>query len=521
MQVLSKKSILKKTAQIGGSTLLSRALGLIREVFWGRYLIIGSATADAFATAFKIPNSLRKIFAEGALSASFIPTITSIIKKGDKKEADSLMSVSFLAFEGCLLFICFLVFLFPRPFIWMTAPGFSLGQMNMTAPFLRIMIFFILFLSSSSLLTGALQAVNHFTVPALASVVLNIVVIIAAILGIWLNLPINFLCYAILFGGFLSFLLHLFVYFRLGFNFGEINDKSWQDLKILLKRFFPIFFSMSVVEISLFLDTGFASYLPTGSISLIYFAHRFMGIPLGVFATSFSTVLLPHFSRISLYAPKRLSFYLLESTKFIFWVTIPATILMIFFADKVFITLFLSKNFTMSSVIEAKNILIAFLFALFFLSLNKILLNVFYSLGDSVIPTVVSIIALGINFIMNWLFLVPFGTVGLAAATTISSMAQTVIMGLFLIKKYNFTFYPTYLIKFIYKYLAQLIIVFTGFFSIYKLCVFVIENYLLSLSHFLLITVGFWLWVGPLCLLLFFVLYKTKKIFGIKIYFLE
>lgn len=495
MQVLDKKSILKKTVQIGGSTLLSRALGLIRETLLGRYLVIGSAVADSFATAFKIPNSLRKIFAEGALSASFIPTITSLIKKNEHKEANSLMSASFLVFEGCLLFICFLVFLFPQYVIWITSPGFSIDQIKLTSPFLKIMIFFILFLSSSSLLTGALQAVHHFTVPAFASVLLNIVFIAAALLGIWFNLPINFLCYSILIGGLLSFLLHLYVYFELGFNFGKINSKSWHDLKILLKRFFPIFFSMSVVEISLFLDTGFASYLPTGSISLIYFAHRFMGIPLGVFATSFSTVLLPHFSRISLYAPKRLSFYLLESTKFIFWVTIPATILMTFFADKVFITLFLSKSFTMASVMEAKNILIAFLVALFFLSLNKILLNIFYSLGDSSIPTVVSIFALGVNFVMNWIFLSPFGTVGLAAATTISSIVQTFMMTAFLITKYKFTFYPSYLFKFIYKYLAQLALMFSLFFVVYKLCVLLIENYFAPFSHFLLMTIGFWLWV--------------------------
>lgn len=520
MQILTKKSIVRKTLQVGSSTLLSRVFGLVRETLIARYLGVG-AIADAFFTAYKIPNSLRKIFAEGALSAAFIPRIVGLVKKGERQQANSLMSLSFLVFEGILLLLCLLIFFNTEFVVWLTAPGFSAEQISYTIPFLKILIFFILFLSCSALLTAALQAVHHFFIPAFAPVILNVVFITALVLGISYNLPVTYFCYAILFGGFLQLLLHIYMYFKLGFNFGKIDSLAWQNFKGLLTKFFPVLFSMSVMEINLFLDMLLASYLPTGSVSLIHYGSRFMGIPLGVFATAFSTILLPHFSRISMYAPKRLSFYLLESTKLIFWVTVPASILMSFFADKIFITLFMSEKFTMDKVIEAKYILIVFLSGLFFFSLNKILLNIYYSLHDTLVPTVVSIIATIINLILNLILMQWFYAAGLAMATVISGAIQTYFFMIILLKKYNFTIYPRYLLNFLYCYIIQLFVTLGLFFVMYFGLNKFIQSLSAPLSNFLLMKLGFWLWVGPLCGLVFLALYKFRKFFGVKLYFLE
>ncbi len=520
-KVLTKKSIIQKTVQVGSSTFLSRILGLIREVALGRYLPLG-IVSDAFFTAFKIPNMLRKIFAEGALSAVFIPTIVGLEKKGERNQANSLMTLSFLIFEGSLLLFCTLAFLFADKIIAVTTPGFGAEQVAATLPLFKILIFFIIFLSSSSLLTGALQSVYHFFIPAFSPVLLNIIFISAAILGTYYNLPVEYLCYAILFGGFIQFLSHLYMYFKLNFGFGAINIVSWQNFNDLLKRFFPILFSMSLMEIILFLDESLASYLPIGSITLIYYGHRFMGIPLGVFASAFSTILFPHFSRISTYAPKRLSFYLFESTKFIFWVTIPVTILMIFFANKIFITLFLSDKFPMSKVPEAANILTAFVLGLFFFSLNKILTNIYYSVKNTFTPTMISVISGLINLTLNFILMRWFFATGLAVAMTISlGLIQTTLLLYILVRKYNFNIYPKHFIKFLYKYLIQLFTALTGFFSVYYLLNKMIQTAPATLAKFLLVKVGFWLWVGPLTILFFIVLYKLNKIFGIKLYFLD
>lgn len=522
MNTLNKKSILQKTAQVGGSTLISRILGLIREAFLAHYLPLG-AISDAFFSAYKIPNSLRKIFAEGALSAVFIPTIVGLEKSGDRKAVNSLMSLSFLVFEGFLLLLCLLIFAKADFVVWLTTPGFSAEQVEFTEPLLRILIFFILFLSSSSLMAGALQSVHHFWIPAFGPVLLNVVFIAGIALGIWFNLPVTFLCLVIVFGGFLQFVLHLYMYLKLNFSFDKIDANSVKNLKGLLKRFLPVLFSTSIMEIILFVDEGLASYLPAGSISLIYYANRFMGIPLGVFATAFSTILLPHFSRISTYAPSRLSFYLLESTKLIFWVTVPVTILMSFFADKIFITLFLSDKFPMSRVPEAKYILIAFVTGLFFFSINKILVNVYYALKDTFVPMVVSVTVTVVNLILNFILMRYFQATGLAVAMTVSlGLLQTILLSLILFRKHKLTIYPKYFMNFLFRFAIQLVITMIGFFIAYNTLNYLIaNNFSVSVANFFTNKIGFWLWVGPLSLLMFYLLYRFKKLFGVQLYFLD
>jgi len=547
--VLHKKSILKKTIEVGGFTLMSRFLGIIREVLTVKYFGAG-AMSDAFFTAYKIPNSLRKIFAEGALSAAFIPTLVNVIQK-DKRQVNSLMTLSFLVFQGFLLSICCFVFFktelvlrlivpgwfvggevacqFALPFIGkgcvLPAAWFGLGQpiaqVAAAASFLKILIAFIVFISSSALLAGALQAVNHFLIPAIAPVLLNIVFITGLIVCYVKNLSPEYLCYFILLGGLLQFCAHLGVYFYYSFSFASIDRAAWNNFKQVFKKFVPCLLSMSIMEISLFIDTSFASYLSKGSISLIYYANRFMGIPLGVFAVAFSTILLPHFSRVGSYAPKRLSFYLLESAKFVFWVTIPVTLIMGFFAEKIFLTIFLSKKFTMAQVVEAHTILIAFLAGLFFFSLNKILLNMYYALHNTRIPAIISFVATGLNVVMNAILIGRFQAMGLALATTISAMVQTILFVVLLNKKFKFKFYVWNFIGFVGRYVFQLMVILPPCWLLYYIVEIYIKQLPDTFSHFLIAGLGFWLWVGPICGLAFLLLFFLRNLFKVRLYFLD
>src|SRR5258708_10735980 len=164
--MLSQKTILKKTIQVGSSTLLSRFFGIVREILMVRYLGAGGLS-DAFLTAYKFPNSLRKIFAEGALSAAFIPTVVQTLKHGDKNAIAGLMSLAFLVFEGTVLALCALIMKHAEQVIGFIAPGFSEQQIIQTIPMVHILMPFIFFISSSALLAGALQAVGHFFIPAI------------------------------------------------------------------------------------------------------------------------------------------------------------------------------------------------------------------------------------------------------------------------------------------------------------------------------------------------------------------
>jgi putative peptidoglycan lipid II flippase len=289
-----------------------------------------------------------------------------------------------------------------------------------------------------------------------------------------------------------------------------------------LVKFFPCLLSMSVMEIGIFIDTSFASYLPAGSMSLINYAYRFMGIPLGVFAVSFSTILLPHFSRVSSYAPRRMGYYLLETTKFVYWVTIPAMIIMMFLSEKFFHTLFLSDKFSLAQVHEASQILIAFLVALFFFSLNKILLNIYYSLHVTSIPTIISIVATLLNVILDYVLLTKYKAVGLAAATTLSlGLIQTMLLSIFLFKRFKFKIYFKNFFNFFVRYSVQLLLVLSTAYFVYRL----IEQYIAllpqALAHFLLYGLGFWFWVGPLCALIMCALFYFRQTFKIELHFLD
>lgn len=524
-ELLQKKSILQKTFQVGGNTLMSRFLGLAREILLMRFLGIGVA-ADAFTTAFLIPNSLRKIFAEGALTAAFVPTFVTLFHKGGKEKANELMALAFLVFEGLVLGLCILVAWKTEATIALLVPGFSPEQVAATIPCLRILMPFIFFISSSSLLAGALQSVNHFFIPAFSPVLLNIFFIGGILACLSYGLPVEYLCYAILAGGAVQFVAHVIDYVRLGFSFKRAERDTLLSFGHILIKFMLCFASMSVMELSLIIDQRFASYLHVGSVTLIKYASRFMGIPLGVFAVAFSTILLPHFTRVHLTDPKRLHFYLLESMKFVFWVTIPASLILGYLAEDIFVTLFVSSSskFPAALVPEAGMLLMTFLMGLFFFSSNKILFNLYYSFHDTTLPTVIAIIATAVNVLCNYLLVGSLGTIGLAVGTCASGATQMVLALFFLKNRHAFVLYWKEFCAFMTRYCLQLAAVLAPLYGLYYGAHMLMMD-LCSLSpkmaFFFLKSFGFWVWVSPLIILAFAVLYFTRRIFAVQLYFLD
>lgn len=277
---------------------------------------------------------------------------------------------------------------------------------------------------------------------------------------------------------------------------------------------------MSAMEMGNFIDTSFASYLPKGSVSLIYYANRFVGIPLGVFATAFATILLPHFSHITSYAPRRLSFYILETIKFVAWVTVPVALMMSFFADKIFLTMFSSK-LTILQVNEAASILSAFLLGLFFASCNKILLNIYYALRNTKVPAIISALTIVSNIILNKLLIGSMQATGLALATTLSWSLQTVMFVACLHYLFDVKVYFGAFGNFCARYATQLVILGALFYGLYRSLVWMITHYMTTLAGHLLYGLPFWFWVGPLCVTFFIVTWYTRRYFGLRIYFLD
>ncbi len=520
---LTRYAILQKTVQVGASTLISRLLGSVRELLMIGYLGVGPL-ADAFIAAFRIPNSLRRIFGEGALTAAFVPTLVTVLNKDGQKAANRLITITFIIIETFLLLLCLLlVWQAPRVIAW-SLPGWSSGNLVLvTASLLKILIFYILFVSSIILLAGALQAVHHFTIPAISQVITNIIFIIQIIICQYYNLPITYLAYGILLNGFIIFLMHIFAARRNNFIFIMPDRAGFREFGTVLGKFFPPLISMGAVEINLFIDQMLASYLPAGSVSLLYYAQALMRVPLSVFATAFSTIVLGHFARVHAYAPKRFNFYVLESAKLVFWVMTPISLLMAIFSYKLFYTISLiSTQFPVQYVDQAAQLLIAFALGLFFFSLNKILLNIFYAMHETFIPTVVSLGTTVLNTLFNLLLMYFFGVLGLVVATVLAELVKTFLFLIILALKFSIKLYWYRFILFVRNYIVQLLVAGVIFYSIYKIIELFFTRFSNeTLANFFLFHIGYWLWVGPLCGLLMLFLYFTRKQFAVRSYFLD
>jgi putative peptidoglycan lipid II flippase len=517
--MLSRKTVMRNTVKIGSFTLASRILGVIRELLTASYLGVG-LIPDSFFTAFKIPNTLRKTFAEGSISSAFIPTYVKVKRTEGNKIADSLMSFTFLIIQSIVVILCALTMWKAAGVIRVIAPGFPPEQIEITAGYLRILMPFIFFISSSALLAGALQASGYFFVPAFAPVLLNLTFIAGLALSMFFGLSVETFCFFVLIGGALQLLFHLVAYSYIQLRFGSFHPRGYHYFRQVLGKFFLCLSAMN--EINFFISTSFASFLPHGSISLIHYANRFMGIPQGVFVAALVSVLLPYFSHISSYAPKRLNFYLLESSKLIFWVTVPVTIVMGFFAKDIFLTLFLSAKFSYEQAIEAGNLLLIFLSGLTCLALNKIILNMYYALHATGISSIIALTTLIFNAGLNFIFMPWLSTYVLVLTFTLAAILQTALLLIVLRYKFHFKFYGSRFFSFAVRYGIQLCVIVIPTFIIYYLMVQLISSQLpVSHAHFFLQRMGLWLWIAPLFISMTVLLIYTRKKFGISLYFLD
>ena len=400
----------------------------------------------------------------------------------------------------------------------MIAPGFSPYQVAYAIPFIRILFPLLFFISSGALLGGALQSVHHFFAPAFGPALHNIVYIGTLSICLLYEQSVTFLALGVLLGGVCAFLLHLFFFLKHHFRFGVITTQSIAAFNDVIKKFLPCLFGVGVVEVNMFLDRAIASFLPKGSVTLLYYGNRFMQLPLGIFAVGLSSVLLPHFSRITLYAPKRLYFYLLEVTKFITWVIVPTTLFIMFCAEKIFTHMF-AHRVTPAQITEARWILILYSSALVFYCLNKVLVNIFYSMGDTWRPTLASIIATLSNLVFNLIGMYFFGSLGIAAATALSGVILTVVCLYYLRSAHKFRFYSGNYATFILKYTPQLIVASALFYGTHRaICSLLAHT---TWHSFFCIHWGYWLFTIPLFLFTLLFLFYTKKYSKISLYFLQ
>ena len=418
------KRLLKATGIISLATFLSRILGFVRDMVIASSFGTGLA-ADAFFVAFRIPNLLRRLFGEGALSASFVPVFTDYLHNKSKGQAWQLASNALCLCAAILLAVCSLGVYFAPAVVRIIAPGFAHNptKQQLTVLLTRITFPYILCISLVALMMGILNSLHHFAAPALAPALLNISIIAAALLlAPRLSQPVTALAIGVLAGGVLQLLFQLPFLLKKGFRFSLRLE--WRDpgVKRIGKLMLPAALGLAVYEINNLIDTLLASLLPEGSISYLYYGNRLVQFPLGVFGVALGTALLPTLSHQAAKGEiSELKETFSFSLRMIFYICIPAMVGLIVLREPIVALLFQRGEFGRLATVNTARALLYYCLGLWAYAGVKIVVPVFHSMQDTATPVKVSAVCLLINLILNLILMQFLQHAGLALATALSS----------------------------------------------------------------------------------------------------
>lgn len=433
-----QKSLLRSLLNVSGMTLVSRVIGFLRDMVMARYFGAGFAT-DAFFVAFKLPNLLRRIFAEGAFSQAFVPVLAEF--KNRKTHEETKVFVASVAGLLSLVLLLFTIIgvAFAGTVIVITAPGFTTDpeKFALTVTLLRITFPYILFISLASMTSGVLNTWGMFSVPAFTPTILNITwLFFALVLRHYFHPPIVVIAWAVFTGGLLQLTFQLPYLKKIDMPiFPKLDLKNKAVWKVV-RLMGPAIFAMSIAQISLVINTIFASYLPSGSVSWMYYADRLMEFPTGVLGVALGTILLPSLSR---HASSKDT---LEFSKTMDWgvrlcllLALPATVGLAIIAKQLTMTLFMHGKFNMFDVVMTERALIAYSIGLMGLILVKVFGPGFYANQDIKTPVKIAIFVLICTQLMNLAFIGPLKHAGLALSIGLGACLNASALCYLLIKR--------------------------------------------------------------------------------------
>jgi len=414
-------NLLKSLAAVSSITMLSRVLGFVRDTIMARIFGAGIAS-DAFVVAFKLPNLLRRIFAEGAFSQAFVPILAEY--KTQKGEEATRTFVAYVA--GQLTLILALVTLLgvlAAPWIvWASAPGFSDNpeRFELTSDLLRVTFPYILLISLSSFASALLNTWNRFAVPAFVPTLLNVSMIVFALfLTPYFDPPIMAMGWAVLVGGLLQLLYQLPHLRKIGLLVLPRLNLRDSGVWRVLRQMGPAILGVSVAQISLIINTIFASFLVAGSVSWMYYADRLMELPSGVLGVALGTILLPSLAKThAAEDPAAYSKLLDWGLRLCILLALPCALALALLAEPLVVSLFQYGNFTATDAEMTQRALLAYSLGLLGMLLVKVLAPAFYARQDIRTPVRIAMFTLLMTQVMNLLFVfvIPLAHAGLALA---------------------------------------------------------------------------------------------------------
>ena len=424
-------NLLRALATVSGMTLLSRILGFVRDFVIARSFGAGMAT-DAFFVAFRLPNLLRRLFAEGAFSQAFVPILAEYRNRRGEAETKTLIDrVSSLLF--LILIAVSAIGMAGAPIlIALTAPGFSgdADKFQLTVELTRITFPYIFFMSLVAMSAGILNTWSRFALPAFTPVLLNLSFIGMALLAApHFNPPVLALAWAVFIGGALQLAIQLPALARIGMV--PRFDLVWRDegVRRILKLMAPAVLGVSVAQISLLINTVFASFLESGSVSWLYYADRLMEFPAGLLGAALGTVLLPSLSKTHAQGNTAEFSALLDwGLRLTLLLTLPASLALAMLAIPLLSTLFHHGAFGIDDVLRTREALVAYSIGLTGLILVKVLAPGFYARQDIRTPVKIALLTLALTQLMNIAFIGWLKHAGLALSIGLASCLNAVLL---------------------------------------------------------------------------------------------
>jgi putative peptidoglycan lipid II flippase len=423
--------IAKAATTIGTGTLLSRILGFLRDMVIANFFGAGMA-ADAFFVAFRIPNLWRRLVGEGSLTISFIPVYTEYLTQRSEEETRIVTHIAFTIAGVILSILTLLGILFSPILIRIIAPGFIQipEKFQLTVMLNQIIFPYLFFMGLFALCMGILNSQRHFFAPAIAPIFLNISIIVSVFLFYHtFEIPVMTLALGVLAGGVIQFLFQIpFLWkrrisFRFNFNF---RHPAIQRIGLLMV---PGLIGTAVYQINVFIDTIFASFLPSGSVSYLFYADRLMEFPLGIFAIAIGMASLPSLS--TLVSQGKMEEFK-ETLSFTFrlttFISIPAMVGLIALKTPIINLLFQRGVFDYGATEMTAKALFFYCVGLWAIAGARTVAPAFYSLQDTRTPLKIGLICLGANVAFIAILIDPLKHGGLALATSLSSILNLILL---------------------------------------------------------------------------------------------
>lgn len=430
--------LLKSTTIVSLMTFLSRIVGFIRDMILAQ-LFGANAGFDAFLLAFKIPNFMRRLFAEGAFSQAFVPVLSEYHALHEIAAVKILVNKVFTALSVVTLGVSFVGVMLAPWFIRVFAPGFDTTdpRFQLACHLLHITFPYIFLISLTAFAGGVQNTYRRFAVPAVTPVLLNISLIAAAIIGgPYFAEPVIALAWGVLAAGVVQLLFQVPFLIKLGLMPSFAWDWNDPGVRRVLLLMGPALVGASVMQINLLVDTIFASFLPVGSLTWLYYSDRLLEFPIGIFGVALATVVLPHLSHE--YAQKshaKFSASIDWALRWIVFIGIPASVGLVLLAGPLMATLFQYGRFLPRDSVMASYSLMALSSGLICFLAVKVLVSAFYARQNTKFPVKVAIFAMLANIVFNFMLIGPLAHAGLALASTLSSFCNVAILLWVLLKQ--------------------------------------------------------------------------------------